>query len=92
VPRLGFRVTSGAPVVWSRAAKSGREIRCAFCPDCGTRLWHEREGATETLSIKGGSLDQPIDLAGAIHIWTSEKLPGAFIPEGALQYPQEPPD
>jgi hypothetical protein len=92
VPRSDFRVTRGSAKYWTRRADSGREVRCAFCPDCGSRLWHERQGIAETVTIKAGSLDDPIDMTNAIHIWTSSKLPGVLIPEDALQYPQEPPD
>ena len=56
---------------------------------CGSRLWHEGPG-WDVLSVKGGSLDEPVDLATAIHIWTSRKLPGVVIPEGAAQFPEEP--
>ncbi|MGE4249816.1 MAG: GFA family protein [Parvibaculaceae bacterium] len=92
VPRAGFRVTEGAPEFWTRLADSGRQVKCAFCPDCGSRLWHEREGFSETVTVKAGSLDEPVDVTLAIHIWTSRKLPGVIIPDRALQYPQEPPD
>jgi hypothetical protein len=57
VPRKGFRVTQGTPTYWSRATDSGRELKCVFCPTCGSRLWHEAESTSETLSIKGSSLD-----------------------------------
>jgi hypothetical protein len=92
VPRSGFRVTQGSPDFWTRPADSGRKVRCAFCPDCGSRLWHEREGIGETITIKAGSLDEPVDMTKAIHIWTSRKPRGVIIPPGAVQYPQEPPD
>jgi hypothetical protein len=42
------------------------------------------------LTVKGGSLDRPVDLRGAIHIWTSRKLAGVIIPDGAVQFPEEP--
>jgi hypothetical protein len=92
VERRGFHVTQGSPQFWARRADSGRGVRCAFCSECGSRLWHEREGLSETLTIKAGSLDEPVDMTNAIHIWTSRKLPGVIIPEDALRYPQEPPD
>ena len=44
------------------------------------------------IHVKGGSLDQPIDLTSAVHLWTSRKLPGVVVPPGAQQYPEEPPD
>jgi hypothetical protein len=92
VPRHGFRTTQGTPEIWVRDADSGGRVTCAFCPHCGSRLWHERAGATTTITIKAGSLDEPVDISTAIHIWTSRKLPGVVIPPDAVQYPQEPPD
>jgi hypothetical protein len=53
-------------------------------------VWHEAIGATDTISVKGGSLDDPPDLRSACHIWTTGKLPGVVIPEGARQFPGEP--
>jgi hypothetical protein len=90
VSRQVFRLTQGEPNFWSRPTDTGNTLRCAFCPNCGTRLWHQRLGATETLSVKGGSLDHPINVERAIHIWTSRRLPGIIIPAGAAQFPEEP--
>jgi hypothetical protein len=90
VPRAGLRVTQGAPSFWSRATDSGRRIACAFCPACGSRLWHEPEDDRPTLTVKAGSLDEPVDLSGAVHIWTKRKLPGVVIPDGARQFAGEP--
>ena len=90
VPREGLRVTQGVPRFWTRPADSGGRVKCAFCPNCGSRLWHESEGGSETVSIKGGSLDEPPDISAASHIWTSRKLPGLGMPEGARQFPEEP--
>jgi len=88
VRREDFRPTRGEPKSWVRVADSGRRLRLMFCPDCGTRVWHDREGVDwPTVSIEGGSLDQPLDLRAAVHVWTSRKLPGVVIPEGAAQFP-----
>jgi hypothetical protein len=48
------------------------------------------EDAPDIVVIKGGSLDDPADMAKAIHIWTSRKLPGLNIPQDARQFSQEP--
>lgn len=85
-----LRLVQGAPRRWSRAADSGGTVTCHFCPDCGTRLWHGDQGREDEVSVKGGSLDQPVDLGNAIHIWTARKLPGVIIPETARRYDQEP--
>jgi len=90
VPRDALRVTRGTPKSWSRPTDSGNVLECAFCPDCGSRLWQQRRGATDTVSVKGGSLDEPVDLRPAVHIWTSRMLPGIVLPEGAVRLPQGP--
>jgi len=90
VRRADFRLKQGTVRTWSRKTDSGRTLDCAYCPNCGSRLWHQTVGEGEALSVKGGSLDHPVDLRHAVHIWTSRKLPGVIIPEGAKQFPQEP--
>jgi hypothetical protein len=90
VPRSAFAVTRGEPRCWSRPTETGHTLDCWFCGDCGSRLWHQRRGATDTLNVKGGSLDDAVDLRGAAHIWTDSKLPGVVIPADAQQFPREP--
>lgn len=90
VPAAALCVTGGSPRIWSRAADSGRTLDCAFCPACGTRLWHQGREASETVSVKGGSLDEPVDLREAVHIWTLRALQGVVIPESAACFPGEP--
>ena len=75
---------SGQLQRWTRATDSGRQLICCFCPACGTRLWHGDKEKAPTISIKGGSLDQPVDLSGAVHIWVKSKLPGIVIPADAI--------
>lgn len=90
VPKSGLRVTKGEPRHWSRPTASGRQLKCWFCKHCGSRLWHEPEPASGTVTIKAGSLDEAVDFADAIHIWTSRKLPGLAIPTGARQFAEGP--
>jgi hypothetical protein len=85
-----FALTRGAPKRWSRPTDSGRTLNCFFCPDCGSRVWHGDVDRDETISVKGGSLDEPIDLSAAVHIWTSRTLKGVIIPEHAERYSHEP--
>ena len=84
------RLLKGAPQHWSRSTDSGRTLACFFCSSCGSRVWHGDKERAYEISIKGGSLDEPIDLTEAVHIWTVRKLPGVIIPARACQYPGEP--
>ena len=85
-----FALTHGSPQRWCRPTDSGRTLVCNFCPNCGSRVWHGDAARDETLSIKGGSLDEPIDVSAAAHIWTTRKLQGVIIPEHAEQHAREP--
>ena len=89
VPAAAFELVCGDLAVWTRPTDGGRTLDCAFCPRCGTRLWHTNPGSATT-SVKGGTLDAPPDLTGAVHIWTSRKLAGVLIPDAAVQFSGEP--
>ena len=90
VRSVDVRLTQGTLLRWSRATDSGGTLHCFFCSACGTRVWHGDKDREDDISVKGGSLDEPVDIGGAIHIWTILKLPGVIIPDGARQYAMEP--
>lgn len=90
VPREAFQITCGSPKSWKRPTDSGAEMICWLCPECGSRLYHQSSGWPEQLSVKGGTVDQPVEAGAAIHIWTSHGLPSTPIPMGATTFPFEP--
>ena len=90
VPRNQFEVTHGEPLFWARVTLSGKTLTCAFCRNCGSRLWHQSTGTPDTLNVKAGTFDAPVDLTSAVHIWVSSKLPGIEIPRGAVCFEKEP--
>ena len=92
VARSALRVLKGTPTFWSRRTASNHTLDCAFCPSCGSRLWHQSSGHPGTVNIKGGSLDEPLDLGSAVHLWTSSKLAGVLVPPGARSFAGEPDD
>lgn len=89
VSKNDFTVTQGAPKYWSRDLSAGVKLRCAFCPECGSRLWHEPIPETGKVSIKVGSLDEPIDVSTAIHVWVKRKLAGIVIADYSKQFQEE---
>ncbi len=95
VKRSDFAIVSGTPKIWSRRADSGNTLRCAFCPDCGSRLYHVASDELEIYSVKGGSLDDPTGLTPVGHIWVRSKQPWvdlAGLPGGDLTFETEPPN
>jgi hypothetical protein len=87
---VDVRLLAGQLSHWTRPTDTGRSLTCYFCPDCGSRVWHGDKDREDEISIKGGSLDEPVDLTEAIHIWTGRKLRGVIIPAGNRQYSGEP--
>ena len=84
------RLIQGTLKRWSRMTDRKQVIDCFFCTACGSRVWHGDKERHETISIKGGSLDETVDIASAVHIWTSRMLPGILVPDHSLKFPQEP--
>jgi len=89
VPADAFVLIGGEVRTWSRLTDTGHVLECMFCVACGSRIRHATPGEV-TFSIKGGSLDVPVDLSSAHHIWTARKLPGVVIPDDAVQFAEEP--
>lgn len=92
VLRTGFAVTSGTPRTWRRTAASGRDVDCAFCPDCGTRLFHLPTRNPAVVNVKPGTLDDARWVHTVGHLWTASAQPWSVIPSGVLSYPGQPSD
>lgn len=90
VPVAAVTLLQGELRIWSRPTLSGKKLDCAFCPTCGSRLWHVNDPPEDTLSLKGGSIDGGVDLSEATHIWTASKLPGVVLPPDVPTFPGEP--
>lgn len=90
VSSTSLQLVRGTPDKWSRTADSGTQVDCFFCRTCGTRVWHGDPDRVQTVSIKGGSLDQPVDISSVPHIWTIRKLPGVVIPGNVATFDGEP--
>jgi len=65
-----FELLTGELKFWSTTADSGDEKRCAFCPECGTRIYHGFDDGSSRISIKAGTLDDTSKLDPVAHIWT----------------------
>ena len=74
-PASAFKLTSGTLSTWKTRSDSGNEKICTLCPDCGTRIYHAFSGESDTLSVKGGSLDDICKIPPIAHIWTRSAQP-----------------
>lgn len=85
-------VTQGEPKEWRRKADGGREVICRFCPDCGTRLFHNPTRNLKVTNVKPGTLDDTKWLRPIGHLWTRSAQPWVTMEEGTLRYESQPQD
>ncbi len=90
VPKDSFQLLAGDLKWFVRTADSGRAVDCAFCPACGTRIYHEPTSRKDTLNIKPGTLDDTSWLSPALHVWTKSKQPWVPIPEAVRCFEGQP--
>jgi len=75
VHRRDIEFRGGTPRIWKTAGESGAPKLCAFCPECGSRLYHASADEQAPLSLKAGSLDDTSWLRPVAHLWTRRAQP-----------------
>ena len=85
-----FKITSGEVNLYHSTSEEGRKKLGAFCPNCGTRVYHQPQWRPGTVSIKPGTLDDASWFEPQMHIWTKSKLPWVIIPEGVETHEAQP--
>ncbi len=90
VPTQSFQLLTGEPKIFSRSSDSGRLVHCAFCPTCGTRIYHSPEAMKGSVNIKPGTLDDTSWLEPGLHVWTKSRQPWFSIPEGIRSFDSQP--
>jgi len=58
VPEEAFKIT-GAVTEYNRTADSGRQITRYFCSQCGSAIYHTRDGMEGFVVIRTSSMDDP---------------------------------
>ena len=81
VPKAAFRLLNGQLKTFTRQSESGRPVVCAFCPECGNRIYHEAQWMAGVLNIKPGTLDDTSFLRPRAQIWTAKKQPWLDLTE-----------
>lgn len=89
VRESGFTV-EGELKMFERCADSGRTLRCFFCPECGTRIYHQPAYAAGVVNIKAGTLDDTTTLEPQFHTWVDSKQPWTLLPAGVSTHPRQP--
>lgn len=75
---------------WERLAASGNRNCAKFCPGCGNRIYHYNPATPAQLKLKACYLENTAMLVPQMHLWVSEKQPWLQLPEGVVQFAQQP--
>jgi hypothetical protein len=78
-----FRLTAGRLKTFEVRAASGRIKTCAFCADCGVRIYNR---TSALYSIKAGTLDDTSRLEPDGHYWTKRKQAWTVLPNDVPCY------
>jgi len=89
VLREHFEVT-GMVAKCLRTAESGRIMPGFFCPECGTRVWHEPVFAKRSVFVRAGTLDDPSWASPIAHFWLSRKKSHVILPPDVLCFEGQP--
>jgi len=81
-----FQLLSGSLKTFGTQTESGRSKTCAFCPDCGVRIYN---ATSSRKSIKAGTLDDVSKLQPKAHFWTSRKQSWIALPTNLPCYREE---
>jgi hypothetical protein len=86
IPASALEILRGTVRFFDVICDSGRTKSCAFCPNCGTRIYHRTDAG---ISIKAGTLDDTSGLRPTAHYWTSRKQPWVAIADDVCSFPDD---
>ena len=90
VEQEAFELTKGNVGTFVSVSQAGREKTGAFCPECGSRIYHIIAWRPGMLSVRAGTLDDTSWLKPEVHLWARSKQPWVHIPEDATVYETQP--
>ena len=73
------RMTKGEPRIYFSLSEAGHTVGRSFCEDCGTPLFAQNAALPGFLSIKAGTLDDPLLYRPKGHSWVKSAPPWHYI-------------
>ena len=84
-PVENFTYTKGEPKIFESSSMGWRE----FCSMCGTQICFRESGATKTVDVNSGALDEINAVAPDHHIYTSNQVKWLQIDDQLPRYENE---
>jgi hypothetical protein len=75
------QVLAGAPQPVDAPRDHGSAQRIFRCPECQVAIFSEY-GSPEVRFVRGGTLDDPTEIAPDVHIYTRSKVGWVTVPDG----------
>tara|TARA_R110002096_G_scaffold352480_4_gene545477 strand:- start:298 stop:702 length:405 start_codon:yes stop_codon:yes gene_type:complete len=89
LPADGFSFTKGEPKSFTRTDIE-RPVTRLFCPTCGTSIATKTPNRPDSVIVKVGTLDDPTTFKSQMAIFTKDKQPFHFIPDGLPTFDKRP--
>jgi hypothetical protein len=86
VPRHAVTIT-GEVKYYEVTGDSGGRMSRGFCPNCGSRLFGQRENA-DFLSLMASSLDDPSEFRPVMDLYTASAQPWDYMNPDLPKFPQ----
>jgi hypothetical protein len=86
-----FRVLTGKPKIYVKAAQSGAKRAQAFCPECGTHVYSSAPEDPQVFSIRTGTARQRDRLVPTAQIWCRSAQAWAMNLDQLKKFPEQPP-
>ncbi|MFY0612555.1 MAG: GFA family protein [Hyphomicrobiaceae bacterium] len=83
---------SGPLQAYERGTDSGSTTNCWFCQTCGTRIYHQSARSSEMVTLKGGTLDNALELQPVAHLWVSRQHRWVRLAPDAVTFNTQPDD
>lgn len=83
---------AGALKSYERPTDSGTTTSCWFCEICGTRVYHQSARSSQSITLKGGTLDDTGCLAPVAHLWIRSKQSWVILPPDVQAFETQPAD
>jgi hypothetical protein len=89
IAREHLKLLSGQDALAEFESSPG--VHRVFCKGCGAQLYSRRDATPETLRLRLGTLDTPVEGKPGMHIFTAYKAEWYEIPGDAPRHPERPP-
>lgn len=89
IARADLRLLGGKDALAEFESSPG--VHRVFCTGCGAQLYSRRDAMPDTLRLRLGTLDTPVEGEPIQHIFTAHKAEWYAIPGDAPQYPEHIP-